>query len=100
MPRPNHVSLTVPLRDRRSFVVASRLLRRVMGPEAPNVTTLMEHNLKRRDAVGLAEDYLSSVGWPVTLGQCRTASRAGAVRLLRPCRRLTLPKPPADIRRN
>lgn len=94
--------VTLSAKDHRSFVTACRLLRNVIGSSAPNVTALMEHNLSRRDPTGLAEDYLSSAGWPITLGQSRIAQRAGAVRLLRPRTSLrhVLPKPPADPRRN
>jgi hypothetical protein len=89
-------------KDHRSFVTATRRLRNLMGRAAPSVVRLMEHNLSNRDAVGLAEDFLSSVGWPVELGQSRIAPRASAVRLLRPRAsvRRVMPRPPADPRRN
>jgi hypothetical protein len=59
-------SLTVRLtaKDHRSFANARRRLRRLMGPCAPDLAALCSHQLRGRDAAGLAEDYLAAVGWP------------------------------------
>jgi len=77
---PSHLTyhqLTVSLstKDRHAYLVARRALRRVMGAQAPDIATLVEHNLRGRDASGLAQDYLSSVGWPVTLGHRKSCRR-------------------------
>jgi hypothetical protein len=61
-----------------------------MGDKAPDVRALMEHNLRNRDAAGMAEDYLASIGWPFPKGLLRPV--VGVRRLL--------PRPPADVRRN
>ncbi len=67
MPTPNSVTLIVPLpeQDYAAFTAAGRHLVRVMGSEAPDLLALVVHTLRCRDARGLAEDYLESVGWPL-----------------------------------
>lgn len=57
--------VTLPLNDYIIYTEAVRLLRRIMGKEAPNPIALIVHTLRRRDARGLVEDYLEAVGWPL-----------------------------------
>lgn len=66
MPRRSYILLTVPLSacDYQPFAYAICRLRRIMGDKAPDVIALIQTNLRGRDARGLADDYLDSVGWP------------------------------------
>lgn len=76
-----------------------------MGTKAPDVITLIQANLRERDARGLAEDYLDGIGWPLAERRARSRGAGGgrkrpAVVLRRPrvverCLRL-----PADPSRN
>ena len=63
------VTLALLSRDYRSFVAAARLLVRIMGAHAPTLPALIELQLKGRDATGVADDYLDSVGWPRACGR-------------------------------
>lgn len=69
------VQIMLPQRDYRAFAAAVRLLRHSMGDRAPDVPTLVLHNLGRRDAAGLAEEYLESVNWPVTRSELPATKR-------------------------
>jgi hypothetical protein len=60
-----YLVLSLPTQDFNAYADASIRLRKVMGKKAPNVIILMEHTLRCRDAGGLAEDFLESIGWPV-----------------------------------
>jgi hypothetical protein len=61
-----HLLLSLPTRDFNVYARAAMHLREIMGKKAPNVIVLMVHTLRCRDARGLADDYLESVGWPIT----------------------------------
>jgi len=62
--RPVQLKLPLPAADYRVFVVATRILRRVMGRKAPTTLVLIQRNLTERDANGVADDFLEWVGWP------------------------------------
>lgn len=64
--RPSLVRITVPLpaADHRVYVSATRILRRIMRDQAPDVVILIQSKLTKHDATGVAEDYLDLVGWP------------------------------------
>lgn len=62
--RPVQLKLPLPAADYRVFVLATRILRRVMGRKAPTTLVLIQRNLTERDANGVADDYLEWVGWP------------------------------------
>lgn len=62
--RPVQLKLPLPAVDYRVFVLATRILRRVMGRKAPTTLVLIQRNLTERDANGVADDYLEWVGWP------------------------------------
>jgi hypothetical protein len=61
------VTLKIPLprRDHRVFLAARRILVRIMGVKAPATIGLIQQNLSGRDARGLADEYLDTVGWPM-----------------------------------
>ena len=99
------LTVCLPTKDHRSFVNARRRLRRIMGLLAPDLAALCAHNLRGRDPAGLAEDYLTAVGWPVVLAPLHAGGRRRASPSLDPARlpahrRTTLPQPPADPCRN
>lgn len=48
---------------------------RVMGDKAPDTLQIIQINLIGRDARGLADEYLDTVGWPLKGGRSVTASR-------------------------
>lgn len=62
--RPVQLKLPLTAADYRVFVLATRILRRVMGRKAPTTLVLIQRNLTERDADGVADDYLEWVGWP------------------------------------
>ena len=62
--RPVQLKLPLPAADYRVFVLATRILRRVMGRKAPTTLVLIQRNLTERSANGVADDYLEWVGWP------------------------------------
>ncbi|MBL9217557.1 MAG: hypothetical protein JNG82_03655 [Opitutaceae bacterium] len=62
--RPVQLNLPLPAADYRVFVLATRILRRVMGRKAPTTLVLILRNLTERNANGVADDYLDWVGWP------------------------------------
>lgn len=71
-----------------------------MGVLAPDLAALCAHNLRGRDPIGLAEDYLSAVGWPMHMpssarGKRRHGRAVAAARLSGP-RGAGLLKPPTD----
>lgn len=78
-PRSRPVQLHVPLpaADHRIYLAAVRRLRRVMGRKAPDLPRLIQYNLQGRDATGLADDYLDSVGWPVARRRRNALQRTG-----------------------
>lgn len=73
------VTLTLPSADYRIFQSAARMLRRIIGVTAPTTHALMEANLIGRDAAGLADDYLDSIGWPMDKGRV-VSHRKGSAR--------------------
>jgi hypothetical protein len=64
--RPVQIVLVLPARDYSAFVEAVRLLRRVMGRSAPDTRTLVTRTLRNRDALGVADDYLDAIAWPMS----------------------------------
>lgn len=62
------VTLKIPLprRDHRAFLAARRVLVRIMGAKAPDTIGLIQQHLIGRDARGLADEYLDTVGWPMS----------------------------------
>jgi hypothetical protein len=60
-------TIGLPATDYAAYQEAMRLLKRVMGKHAPNLVSLIVFTLRCRDGRGVAEDYLESVDWPVTL---------------------------------
>jgi len=62
--RPVQLKLPLSAADYLVFVLATRILRRVMGRKAPTTLVLIQRNLTERDANGVADDYLEWVGWP------------------------------------
>lgn len=95
--RPITIPVLLPPADYRVFVSATRLLRRSMCAQAPDVPALIRAQLVNRDPTGLAEDYLDLVDWP-------PEHRRPIFRMMRKPR--TLPRltgrasPPADPSRN
>ena len=110
MPRPtNPIRLTLLFAsaDYRVFADAVRLLRRIMGREAPDVAALIQLNLRDRDATGLADEYLDSIRWPEAAGRVaglrlRAAKHVRKIRVGVPRRRrISLGEtPPVDLSRN
>lgn len=104
------VTLKIPLpcRDHRVFLAASRFLVRLMGAKAPDAIGLIQQNLRGRDARGLADEYLDTVGWPMAGNRTVSLRRRGkdpvSVRLARGAvpPRLVLPRQrgPLDPTRN
>lgn len=62
--RPVQLKFPLPAADYRVFVLAARILRRVMGRKAPTTLVLIQRNLTERTPNGVADDYLEWVGWP------------------------------------
>lgn len=57
-------SLMVSAADFRAYQAAARTLAKTLGRRrAPTACALMEFNLSQRDAGGIADDYLDSIGW-------------------------------------
>lgn len=61
---PVLVTVSLSPTEYRPFVLAVSRLRRILGAKAPDTGGLIQTNLRGRDARGLAEDYLDSIGWP------------------------------------
>jgi hypothetical protein len=86
------VTLKIPLprRDHRVFLAARRILVRIMGAKAPDAIGLIQQYLRGRDARGLADEYLDTVGvgrWPAA---ARSRCAAGGKSQLR-CGRCAAP---------
>ena len=75
-PRPVQLSLALPAADYRAYVAATRILNRIMGRKAPDALALIQHNLSKRDSTGVADDYLDSIGWPLTAGRAVSVRRS------------------------
>lgn len=99
------LKIPLPARDYRVFLAACRILVRILGAKAPDAIGLFQHNLRGRDATGLADEYLDAVGWPmkagrtVSLGRRRKSLRSASIAA---SDRLTLPRQrgPVDQTRN
>jgi hypothetical protein len=110
MPRPSRLHvITIALNqpDYEVFLAAVRILARVMRKEAPDVPALVHSKLKRHDAVGLAEDYLDLVRWPVTRRRAlhapeRAKRQMTALKRDQRTERIMTAKawPPRDVARN
>lgn len=94
--------VSLPAKDHTIFTEARRLLRRIMHAETPDLRTLIETKLRNHDSIGLAEDYLDFVAWPLSEriaflpeGRSRGSARARS----RPNSR-RLPAPPRDVARS
>jgi hypothetical protein len=59
------VRVTLPAAEYRVFASAARLLARMMGPQAPDVETVLRALLGGRSPAGIADGHLDSAGWPV-----------------------------------
>lgn len=104
------VTLKIPLprRDHRVFLAARRILVCIMGAKAPDEIGLIQQNLSGRDARGLADEYLDTVGWPMAGNRTVSLRRRGKdPAAVRPARgavppRLVLPRQrgPLDPTRN
>ncbi len=79
--RPVQLKLPIPAADYRVFVGTSRILRRIMGHKAPTALGLIQHTLTGRDARGLADEYLDTVGWPLQGNRTVSLRRRHEVRL-------------------
>lgn len=78
------IKLPLPRRDYRVFLAARRILIRVMGDKAPDTIRLIQNNLTERDAIGLADEYLDAVGWPMKAGRTVNTARGGKASLITP----------------
>lgn len=67
-PKPKTISiaLNLPMTDYAPFVAAAGILERTMKGKAPDAPGLCLFMLTRRDAKGIAEDFLESIVWPLT----------------------------------
>jgi hypothetical protein len=74
------ITLLLPQGDHDSFTGAIRILRRIMGRKAPDIAQLMLHQLTGRDAEGVADEYLDSIGWPAMGGRSIPPLRRGPAR--------------------
>lgn len=101
-PRSRYIQLTIPIpaKDHRIYVSATRLLLRILGRKAPTVATLILHDLRGRDATGIADDYLDSIGWPRASGRVVLLRRNQLSPLRRSPRRLRGLGQPVDPSRN
>jgi len=93
----------LPARDHAIFTDARRLLRRIMRDETPDLRTLIETKLRNHDSIGLAEDYLDFVAWPLAeriafLPEDRVRSPKARARSRSTSRRVSAP--PRDLTRN
>jgi hypothetical protein len=82
-PRPVQLRLLLPAADYRVFILAARILRRVMGRKAPTRIDLIQHCLTERRANSVADDYLEWVGWPQGRRPAVSAGKRVACRGLR-----------------
>lgn len=98
--RSVRIVLALPPRDFAVFTDATRLLRRVMGRKAPNVLALVTRALSHREPLGIADDYLDAIKWPMSQRRALRA-RAGCRRGLVEYAQLTeLLRPSSDPSRN
>jgi len=103
-----HVSLVIflPAEDFSIYVEAHRILKCLMGRKAPRLEKLMLHDLRGRDAPGIADNYLDSVRWPLGCGRAvnlrmrERARRVGKSAPRSPRTLAGLGKPPGDPARN
>lgn len=66
MPHRYHpvlVDIALPAADFQVYVKAARILARIMGAQAPDVATLINHELSHRKPQRIAEEYLYFIGW-------------------------------------
>lgn len=78
------ITLVLPRGDHDEFTGAIDILRRIMRRKAPTLDQLMLHQLTRRDAEGLADEYLDAIGWPAMAGRSIGLDRRRAVRRTAP----------------
>lgn len=104
--RPVQLTLALTAADYRPYVRATRILNRIMGSKAPDALALIQHNLSKRDSTGVADDYLDSIGWPLTAGRAVSVRRSPRKPMrqsrgpLLPARPRGLPVPTGDLARN
>ena len=55
------------------------VLVRLMGAKAPDAIGLIQQHLSGRDARGLADEYLDTVGWPMQGSRTVSLRRRGQV---------------------
>lgn len=103
MQRPSRsirLHIPLPAKDYSIYVSAARLLVRIMGRKAPTVAVLVLHDLCGRDATGIADDYLDSIGWPRAIVRVVSLRRSRFSPLRRSVRYRRLPGRPNDPSRN
>jgi hypothetical protein len=61
--KPSSVPIPIPAQSVRVYAAACRILRRKLGPKAPNEVALILHELSRRTAAGIADEYLDFLAW-------------------------------------
>jgi len=73
--KPKTVSITLNLtvRDYAPFVESAAILQRTMKGKAPDAAGLCLFLLTKRDAKGLAEDFLDTVDWTLIDDRSRNA---------------------------
>jgi len=91
---PILVTVTLTPSEYRPFVCAAHRLRRILGTRAPKACTLIQANLRGRDARGLAEDYLDVIGLPPAQRRPKRTLPHGHAKFGRAVR------PPVDPSRN
>ncbi len=74
------LQIPLPRRDHRAFLAARRILVRIMGEKAPDTMGLIQKQLLGRDARGLADEYLDTVGWPLQGNRTVSLRRGREVR--------------------
>ena len=72
---PVRITVLLPTSDYRAYVRAAQLLARVMRAKAPAAAALIQAQLVRRDATGVADHYLDSIEWPLQKGRVVTLRR-------------------------
>jgi hypothetical protein len=65
--RNRHVQVRLALRTRdfAVFAEAAVLLRRVLGNKSPTTLKIIARTLRHREPLGVADDYLDAIAWPM-----------------------------------
>ena len=75
-----HVLIAVSTDDLTHYADATRLLRRALGDDAPDLPTLMAMELRHRKPRSIAEEYLESHGYPTLRDCCRARAKEARAR--------------------